>query len=349
MAPFPHPTPSAARMPTDGHPPRVGLGRYAGRPAAGSRPGPAATGILWALSALFVALGPAPVHADPLPATVIYGVASDNDIYSFDPATGQIVDTISTASLGLSGSLANGFALNRERAQVYFLSTDKNLYYWDRPSGGLGLLATAAQLGIDTLPIPRNATFFADRYWYIDSGANNLLMSASIAYGPGGLPTGVTLETPLTITGVTGSLNPNDLAYDPDVGLLYGSDFSGATNTFFQIDMSSLSGDRPYTALYTQPGVGVQLAFDKDFSTLYGADYETGQWYTIDTVAAGTFNAISGAVTPAEYRMRDLAGGLAAVPEPGTLALGGSGIACAAAGLWRSRHRRRSSRAASRG
>ena len=262
-----------------------------------------------------------------LPATVIYGVGGDNNIYSFDPGTGAVLDTISTASLGLSGSLPNAFALNRDRAQVYFLSTDKNLYYWDRPSGALGQVATAADLGLGETSIPRNATFFEDRYWFI--GANdNLLRSAAIAYGPGGLPTGITLQAPLGITGVTGTLNPDDIAYDRDTKILYGSDLPAATNTFFQIDMSTLLGDRPYTSLYSQPdGIGVQLAFDNDFSTLYGANFVSGQWYTVDIAPGGTFNAIGGAVTPEDFRMRDLAGGLAPVPEPASLAVIGGLLA----------------------
>jgi len=274
------------------------------------------------------------------PATAIYGIASDNNIYGMDPFTGQTIETISTASLSLTGSQANAFALNRDRSQVYFLSSDKNLFFWDRPSGALGQVATAADLGLTTAPLPRNATFFSDRFWYIDSG-DNLLRSAVITYGTNGLPSGASLQTPLSVTGVTGTLNPNDLAYSPLTQKIYGSDLSGATNTFFEIDMSSLSGSRPYTSLFTQPaGVGVQLAYDSEFSVLYGENFETGQWYTVDTFSGGTYNAISGAVTPAAFRMRDLAGGLVPVPEPGTLALCASGLALGAGMTFRRRRMR---------
>lgn len=276
---------------------------------------------------ILAALLTPPAEAGGAPATAIYGIASDNNIYGMDPLTGQTTEAVSTASLSLTGSLANAFALNRDRSQVYFLSSDKNLYFWDRPSGALGQVATAADLGLTTAPLPRNATFFSDRFWFMDAG-DNLLRSAVINYGTNGLPSGAALQSPLAVTGVAGFLNPNDITFNPTAQKIYGSDLSGATNTFFEIDMSSLSGSRPSTALYTQPaGVGLQLAYDSDFSVLYGTNFETGQWYTVDTFSGGTYTAIGGAVTPEAFRMRDLAGGLVPVPEPGALALGGSGIA----------------------
>jgi hypothetical protein len=288
---------------------------------------------------IVAALLPSPAEANGAPATAIYGIASDNNIYAMDPLTGQTTETISTASLSLTGSLANAFALNRDRSQVYFLSSDKILYFWDRPSGALGQVATAADLGLETAALPRNATFFSDRFWFIDAG-DNLLRSAVIAFGTNGLPSGAALQSPLTVTGVTGFLNPNDIIYNPTAQKIFGSDLSGATNNFFEIDMSSLTGSRPSTALYAQPGgVGLQLAYDSEFSVLYGANFETGQWYTVDTFSGGTFNAISGAVTPEAFRMRDLAGGLVAVPEPGTLALCGSGIVFGVGMMCRRRRR----------
>lgn len=298
--------------------------------------------VLAILCALVAALLPAPAEAGQLsPTTIIYGIASDNNIYSIDPGTGLVTGTVSTASLGLSGSTANAFALDRDRAQIYFLGSDKNLYYWDRPSNVLGQVATAADLGLSgsSTPIPRNATFFNDKFWFIGAG-DNLLRSALITYGTSGpttgLPTGASLQTPITISGVAGTLNPNDLAYDPDVSLLYGSDFD---NSMFQIDVSNLAGPVPYTSLYNA-GVNVQLAFDKDFATLYGVSFGTGQWYTMDTTVSGTANVIAGAITPPEYRMADLAGGLAPVPEPGTMALAGSGILMGGVMIYRNRRRR---------
>jgi len=294
------------------------------------------------LCVVVTALVPTPATADPLaPTTAIYGVATDNNIYSLDPLTGLVTGTTSTASLSLTGSTANAFALDRDKSQIFFVSSDKNLYFWDRPSGTLGQVATAGELGLsgDT-PIPRNATFFDGTFWFISSG-DNKLRGAAIAY-TGGLPSAITLQSPVDISGVTGTLNPNDIAYDPLNTTIYGSNLN---LDFFSINVSNLAAPVPYTSLYTSP-IGVQLAFDQDYSTLYGLAFATGQWYTVGRSGGGAFNEISGAVTSTEFRMADLAGGLAPVPEPGSLTLAAFGI-CGVAGLvLRGRRRRRSRPAA---
>ena len=288
------------------------------------------------LCVVLTTLVPTPATADPLtPATAIYGVATDNNIYALDPLTGQVTGTTSTASLSLTGSTANAFALDRDKSQIFFVSSDKNLYFWDRPSDTLGQVATAAQLGLSgTTPIPRNATFFDGKFWFIGSG-DNKLRGAAITY-TSGLPSGITLESPVDISGVTGTLDPNDIAYDPLNTTIYGSNLN---LDFFSINVSNLAAPVPFTSLYTSP-IGVQLAFDQDYSTLYGLAFATGQWYTVGRSGGGAFTEISGAVTSAEFRMADLAGGLTPVPEPGSMTLAACGI-CGAAGLFLRGRRRR--------
>jgi len=292
--------------------------------------------VLAILCVVVTALMPTPAAAAPLsPATAIYGVATDNNIYSLDPSTGQVTGTTSTASLSLTGSTANAFALDRDKSQIFFVSSDKNLYFWDRPSDTLGQVATAAELGLSgATPIPRNATFFDGKFWFIESG-DNKLRSAAITY-TSGLPSGITLQSPVDISGVTGTLDPNDIAYDPLNTTIYGSNLN---LDFFSINVANLAAPVPYTSLYTGP-IGVQLAFDQDYSTLYGLAFATGQWYTVGRSGGGSFSEISGAVTSAEFRMADLAGGLTPVPEPGSATLAACGI-CGAVGLFLRGRRRR--------
>lgn len=304
------------------------------------------------LGAVATALLPASAEAGPLAVqTVIYGIGEDQNIYSIDPVTGGVTGTTSTASLSLSGSLANAFALDRTKAQIYFMGNStvtgsNNLYFYDTTSGSLGLAATAAQLGV--LAMQRNAAFHDNKYWWIGI-SDNKLYSAAFNY-VGGLPSGVASTGTFSITGVTGpALNPNDIAIDPITQTLYGSDTitsNGGSGEFFSISLANLGAPLPYQKLYDQPivsgtQVGVQLAYNDDFSTLYGQNFNTGAWYTVSTGTGGTFTATGGVTTDPNLHMRDLAGGVQAVPEPGTLALAGSGIVIAGFMVYRDRSRRR--------
>jgi hypothetical protein len=342
-----------SRPPVSASARRAGAG--ADGPAVSSRAdrgsGVLAAILLAILCALATALLPAPAAADPLPLeTAVYGVGEDNNIYLIDPQTGAVTGTTSTASLGLTGNLANAFALDRDKAQVYFMAntatSSNSLYFWDRPSNTLGQIATATDLGVTSMP--RNASFYEGRFWFIEPG-DNLLRSATINY-TSGLPASITLASPLTITGVTGGLflNPNDIAIDPLTQTLYGSDTivaNNGTGDFFSISLANLGGPLPYTKLYDQPTisdkqVGVQLAFDQIYGTLYGQDYESGAWFTVGTTVSGSFTP-TGGVSAAGFRMRDLAGGVQPVPEPETIALAATGILMGGVMIYRDRSRRR--------
>lgn len=303
------------------------------------------------LCAVLAALVPAPAKASTVQ-TVIFGVGENQNIYAIDPDTGAVTGTTSTASLSLTGSFANAFALDRDKSQIYFMGDStvtgsNNLYYWDQPSNTLGLAATAAQLGVSAMQ--RNASFYAGKYWWIGL-SDNKLYNAAFNY-VGGLPSGVLSTGTFTISGITGTaaMNPNDIAINPLTQTLYGSEtitINGGGGEFFSIDLANLGAPLPYTKLYDQPvvsgtQVGVQLAFNDDYSTLYAQNFVTGEWYIASTGTGGTFTSTGGVTTNPNFRMRDLAGGVQAVPEPGTLALAGSGIVIGGLVVYRTRSRRR--------
>lgn len=309
--------------------------------------------VLAILGAAAVAILPAPAEAAELPVqTVIYGIAEDQNIYTIDPATGLVTGSTSTASLNLVGDLANAFALDRAKSQIYFMantvSGSNSLFFWDQPSNTFGVAATAAELGVSAMQ--RNASFYDGKYWWIGINDNNLY-SAQFNY-TAGLPSGVVTTSTFAISGVSGtfSLNPNDIAINPITQTLYGSDTIAASNgsgDFFSISLANLASPLPYTKLYEQPSfngaqVGVQLAYNDDYSTLYGQNYVTGEWFEVSTASAGTFTPTGGTTTEPSLKMRDLAGGVQAVPEPGSLSLASCGLVLTLGLAWRQRRGRRS-------
>jgi hypothetical protein len=140
-------------------------------------------------------------------------------------------------------------------------------------------------------------------------------------------------------------LNTNtfgDIAIDANTGILYASTTRGRfyslnltgdpTNTFSQLGA-------PIATSGTENTVGLQLAFNTDYSVLYGHSYETGDWYEVG-LADGARTSIAYATAPSGGKgFRDLGGAaITAVPEPSTVAL-----ACVGAGglAWRVLRRRR--------
>ncbi|MGA0041070.1 MAG: PEP-CTERM sorting domain-containing protein, partial [Pirellulales bacterium] len=72
--------------------------------------------------------------------------------------------------------------------------------------------------------------------------------------------------------------------------------------------------------------VGLQLSFDNLSNTLYGTNYNSGDWYRIDTTT-GALTQIAGfnTIVAGGKGFRDL-GGAAAVPEPSTIGLAAVGL-----------------------
>jgi len=283
---------------------------------------------------------PAPVAAAPL--SFMYGVGDDNNIYEINPVLQTVTGTISTASLGLTGSTPNAFALDRSREQVLFLGSDKNMYFWDRDANALGQVATAAQLDLADKTIPRDATFHDDQFWFFGYD-DNILHRVTIEYGGNGLPTGIGSRA-TTLIDLSNQPNPSnplsfgDIDINPLTGMLYGSTLPlgvGGRGEFFSLSLADLANS--YTVIASGKEIGLQIGFNADYSKLYGQDFVSGDWYDIN-LATGDFVSL-GYVSPSYARFRDMAGGLVAVPEPGTLMLAIGGLAVAGMMGW-SRGRR---------
>lgn len=287
-----------------------------------------------------VAWTPSPAGAAPL--SFMYGVGDDNNIYEINPILQTVTGTISTASLSLTGSTPNAFALDRSREQILFLSSDKNMYFYDRDANALGQVATAAQLDLADKVIPRDATFHDGQFWFFGFD-DNILHRVSLVYGGNGLPTGIgaRIQTLINVPNPETPLSFGDIDINPLTGKLYGSTLpiGVGRGEFFSLDLSDLANS--YNVIASGKEVGLQIGFNADYSKLYGQDFESGNWYDIN-LATGDFVSL-GFASPSSARFRDMAGGLAAVPEPSTflLAMGGLAVAGAAHGT---RRRRRNTR-----
>jgi hypothetical protein len=167
-----------------------------------------------------------------------------------------------------------------------------------------------------------------------------------MTFGEGNMPTGGTANL-VDVEGLESDFIFGDIAIDPS-GKLYGANVSGA---FFSLDLNQCPG-AGCSAQYLIPGNGtnsnpsLQIAFDKDFQTLYGHTFEAntngstteaGGWGTIDP-STGIYSPFEGAEAFSSTPLRDIAGSSEReVFVPGPLPVLGAGAAFG----WTRRLRRR--------
>jgi hypothetical protein len=264
----------------------------------------------------------------------MYGVDVANNIWSLNPADQTATKVLTRDDVGQT---ANALAYDSVRNQMFFVNAANTFDYWERATntiksvGGLSL-----GLGSD----PNNAAFYNDAFWYF-SHNSNVLNRAVLTYtgsGETAVPS-VSSTTSFPVLGMNPTgVNINsfgDIAVDPNSGILYAYTSRGR---FYSVDLASPSTS--FNEIVPSRGndrsVGLQLSFDLASNTLYGTNYVTGNWYTIDTVT-GIQTQIAGFNTlVADGRgIRDLGGpsldvltppGVSSmvtpVPEPSTLGAG---------------------------
>jgi hypothetical protein len=273
------------------------------------------------VAGLAMAVVATPASAQPI--SYIYGIDDSNNIWEINPVGQTASQVFATGLPGTANS--NAFAYDKVRENMFFLNgsgTSSQLYVWNKPTNSLSIAATAAQLGVvDPNPNQQaaNAAYNAadGRYWFFQDGTDQLY-SVAFSY-TGNIPTfnGTTFYT---VGGGYGSSFYGDIAIDPTQGsngLLYGSTTTGE---FFSLDLSDAPNS--YNNLGTS-GVGLQLSFNSDYTTLYGQDFSTKEWYTVDT---GSGAIGSSFWTLSDDAFRDLGGSsetTAAIPEIDPTAFGG--------------------------
>jgi hypothetical protein len=269
----------------------------------------------------------------------IYGIDDANFVWEVDPVGKTYRQELST---GLTGQ-SNAFAYDTARDDMYFLSSAKELYYWNHGST-FTKLSNAAALGLSSVTQPANAAYYADAYWFFNEGTNTL-NKASLSYTANS-PTSVASVTTYAISGIPGSIAANntfgDIAINGNSGVLYAATVSGL---FYSVDLGALSAGAGTATVIKAAGSNpsLQIAFSSDYATLYATNYAGGQWYTMD-VSNGNVTAIAGFQTTLSGTngFRDLGGSsISPVPEPSTWALLAVATGFIGVQRWRGAGRRR--------
>jgi len=268
-------------------------------------------------------------------AGVLYGVDFTDGIWKIDTdakTSTLVFDTNLSGqnnSAGFDGQRGHLFFMNRNTAGTPTVpATDLTLQYWNSATNTFSQIANNTQLGFNDNPA--NGAYYQNALWVIRQGTNTLSRIA-LNYSSGNPSFGGVTNYSVTNRVADQSIW-GDIAITHD-GMLYAwtSGQSPALGDFFRINLAAITGTTaPAVAIATDTGVGLQISFGGDSSTLYGHN-TAGSWFTIDKLT-GAVSPISGLST---VPFRDLAG--ANVPEPGTMVVAGM----VTGGAWLRRLRRR--------
>jgi hypothetical protein len=258
-----------------------------------------------------------PASANPIVPTYIYGIGDANRIWQTDPVPGQQSFEMSY-NTGISGT-SNAVAFDRSREQLLFLSQTNDLYVWNKSlgqaPGAFQMVTTGSALGISGVPV-FNASYYQNSFWFFKE-ATNELVKATLDYSTPTLPT-LSGTTSWTTTGPTPS-NYNgfgDIAINENTGTLYAAT---STGLFYSLDLGSPSTSYNEILPYGT-NISLQIAFNQDYSVLYGHSYATGEWYSINTTSGVPTDLNYATIVPGTgHGFRDLGGSstisAAIVPE----------------------------------
>jgi len=256
----------------------------------------------------------------------MYGVDVANNIWVLNP-----VDQTATKVLTRDdvGQTANALAYDTVRNQMFFVNAANTFDYWERSTN---TIKSVGGLSLGLTSDPNNGAFYNDAFWYF-SHNSNVLNRATLSYTGSG-ETAVPSVSSLASFPVLG-MNPTgvntnsfgDIAIDTNTGTLYAMTSRGR---FYSLDLNNpvLSFNEIVASPGNDRSVGLQLSFDLNNNTLYGHNYRSGDWYTIDT-GTGAVSQIAGfnTLVAGGRGFRDLGGSaLNPVPEPSTIGLAAVGL-----------------------
>lgn len=304
--------------------------------------------VFWAVAATAIALSAVAFGGPPQAPSYIYGIDDTNSLWEMD-LVGLVSGSI--AQTALAGT-SNGLAYDTARSDLFAVDGQNNLWWWNQGTPQYEIIGSAAALGITTASgdQPWSAAYYDNAYWFfLGNGlaGTNQLRRVGLDYTSGPQPTVSSIAT-YTVTEITGSNAFGDIAIagsGANEGKLYAYTYKDPGN-FYSLDLTTIaSGTSGYSLISTTSGTGLQIAFNSDYSVLYGHNYDDGTWYTIDTGNGALTQIFDGetpftTITGDGKGFRDLGGSsVQSVPEPSTWALATVGVGFAA---WRVVRRRRS-------
>jgi len=296
--------------------------------------------VLRAAAGLAVAFGvtslrPQVADAQVTDPSYIYGIADNNDIYQINPVPGE-QSFAAVYNTGLSGQ-SNAFAFDRDRDQMFFINPSgtfngtpytNGLFLWNKPAGTFALLATTGSSYGVAGPIPANASYDDNAFWFFNEGTLNLVR-ATLSYsgtGAAAVPTGVSSFTTFTMdsgTSFTATQNRfGDIAINVAANTLYGYTSQAQGGRFYSLDLADPASPSSFTLISGSSAIGLQLSFNEDYTKLYGHNYNDGKWYEVSTANGSLTDLNFATTTNGTTGFRDLGGAsVVSVPEPAAVAL----------------------------
>jgi Domain of unknown function (DUF4394)/PEP-CTERM motif len=256
-------------------------------------------------------------------AVPFFGVSAGTTLVSFDSSTPGTINS-SVAISGVTGSVVS-IDVRPATGELYALSSNSQLYTINRTTGVATLVATVST------PVSGNATIdfnpTVDRIRIVSDSGQNLRVN----------PTTGAATVDGSIAFAAGDSNAGDV---PNVhGIAYTNSFAGSTATTlfdFELGNNILATQNPPNngTLNTVGNLGVTglLGFDIFYfgNQAFGSTFAS--LYSINLVTGAA--SLIGAFAP-NLRITDIAA--AGIPEPGTVALLGLGMAGLLAGTRRRR------------
>ena len=251
-------------------------------------------------------------YFDPSEAEYLYGASQEangkSGLYEINMKTG-IAHMFHEIDMGNDTSYSpNGLAFDKENKRLYYaiIKGKSTLWFYDFSSKEI----VKANEGISLPGTIYGASFWDNRFWYIDNGTDNL---HGIGFNHDGTVNENDIVHYMDIS-KDYKLNFGDIVFDIKDGILYGSTSKSSNKkAFFTYEI----GKDDSFAVITETGnaIDLQLAFGSN-GVLYGHNTGEAKWYEV-TLNNDSVSAQEISIDDKNIKFNDLASGFVSVWNPG--------------------------------